>query len=170
MLQKGYEAIIVEDILERADVGRSTFYAHFADKEDVLRSGIEAFRQGLEQHRMTAASDAHWPFAFSLELLRHAGSQKGLYRALAGRQSGTLVLGIFRDFVADLMRDELGSAVRRQPTPPPLELLVQYAAGAYMSMLIWWVETGAKQPAEEIDALFREFVLKGISSRFKARL
>ncbi len=110
MMQKGYEAIIVEDILERADVGRSTFYAHFADKEDVLRSGIEAFRQGLEQHRMTAASDTHWPFAFSLELLRHAGSKKGLYRALVGRQSGTLVLGIFRDFSAV----RLGASRRRR--------------------------------------------------------
>src|SRR5437660_10085913 len=54
MIEKGYEATTVQDIIDRANVGRATFYAHFADKETLLASRIEDLRAMLTQQQQQA--------------------------------------------------------------------------------------------------------------------
>src|SRR5690349_22765699 len=50
ILEKGYEAVTIQDILDRANVGRSTFYVHYRDKEDLLMSRFQALQQAFEEH------------------------------------------------------------------------------------------------------------------------
>ena len=73
--EKGFEALSVQDIIDRANVGRATFYAHFDSKEDLLASGIENLRESLKerqrQARSAGGSDERL-FAFSRELFTHA--------------------------------------------------------------------------------------------------
>jgi AcrR family transcriptional regulator len=49
--EKGFEALSVQDIIDRANVGRATFYAHFDSKEDLLASGIENLRESLKERQ-----------------------------------------------------------------------------------------------------------------------
>src|SRR5688572_17611341 len=74
MIDKGYEAITVADIAERANVGRSTFYAHYADKEDLLQESLRGLRQHLTTatpRRQDADGPVHPALAFSLPMLHH---------------------------------------------------------------------------------------------------
>src|ERR1700757_5499961 len=48
VLEKGYEKTTIQDILDRADVGRSTFYVHFRDKEALLTSSFDGMGDQLE--------------------------------------------------------------------------------------------------------------------------
>src|SRR5258707_7199093 len=50
ILEKGYEAVVIQDILDRANVGRSTFYAHYQDKEDLLMSRFARLQAAFEEH------------------------------------------------------------------------------------------------------------------------
>ena len=52
--EKGYEAVTVQDILDRANLGRSTFYLHYRDKEELLLSGFERLRDEFEAHQLAA--------------------------------------------------------------------------------------------------------------------
>src|SRR3954454_11147784 len=106
ILKKAYDAITVEEICEAADVGRSTFYAHYTGKDDLKRSGLEQLRRTLvERHegRTSAAGDR---FSFSLPMFEHARDHIDLYRALVGSRGGALALETIRRVVADLLRAE----------------------------------------------------------------
>src|SRR5215467_10760821 len=87
ILEKGYEAVTVQDVIDRADVGRSTFYAHFVDKDDLLMAILADLEvPGPDSSQWTADDPA---FGWTLELFRHFGSGKRLFKAVAGGQSGT---------------------------------------------------------------------------------
>ena len=88
ILEKGYESVTVQDVIDRADVGRSTFYAHFVDKDDLLMAILADLEMpGLDPTSWKADDPA---FGWTLALFRHFGSGKRLFKAVAGGQSGSL--------------------------------------------------------------------------------
>ena len=88
VIEKGYEAATVQDIIDRADVGRATFYAHFADKQTLLTSRLEDLRGLLlAQQRQSPGS-----LGFSLAMLEHARSHLAMYRAIVGHESGAFII------------------------------------------------------------------------------
>lgn len=164
-LKKGYEAVTIGDICEAANVGRSTFYAHYTGKDDLKRSGLERLRQQLFGHQRAAlaASDngGNRSLAFSLPMFEHAREHIDLYRALVGNHGGAVALGTIRQILSDLVRDEL-HAGKNPNGAIPRELVVQYVVGAYMAVLTWWLDGGAKLPPHEMDAMFRRLAIAGI--------
>ena len=159
ILKKGYEAVTVEDICDAANVGRSTFYAHYTSKDDLKRSGLEHLRTALvDQHRDALATpeDRDRRLGFSLPMFEHARDHIDLYRALVGGRGGIIALGSIRQILSDLVRDELAASVDNTSADIiPREFVVQYVVGAYMAVLTWWLDGGAKLPPERIDGMFR---------------
>src|SRR4029079_15081989 len=83
ILEQGYESVTVQDVMDRADVGRSTFYAHFLDKDDLLMAI-------LADVEMPAPDASSWTpddpaFGWTLELFRHFGSGKRRFKGAAPR-------------------------------------------------------------------------------------
>jgi AcrR family transcriptional regulator len=162
ILKKGYDAITVEEICEAADVGRSTFYAHYTSKDDLKRSGLNQLRRALVEHHEAAPGTGD-RFSFSLPLFEHARDHIDLYRALVGSRGGVLALETIRRLVADLLRAEVPATdAKNAPPALPRELVTQYLAGAYMALLTWWLEAGAKLPPEQMDAVFRRLASEGV--------
>jgi AcrR family transcriptional regulator len=168
LLKKGYEAITIKDICDVANVGRSTFYAHYAGKDDLKRSGLEQLRRQLMERQKQALA-APRPLrerslGFSLSMFEHARDHIDLYRALAGGRGGEVALGAIRKILADLVRYELVATNGTEAADAiPREVVVEYVVGAYMSVLTWWLDSGAKLPAERIDAMFRRLAIDGIA-------
>ncbi len=126
IIEKGYEATTVQDIIDRANVGRATFYAHFADKETLLHSRLEDLRSFLrDQQRQKPGS-----LGFSLVLLEHAGDNLALWRRIAGRGSGAFAMQRIERLIADLAAVDL-KALAFKGTAEQRELAVQYIAGAF---------------------------------------
>lgn len=165
ILEKGYDATTVEDICRAANVGRSTFYAHFAGKDDLKRSGFERLRQELVGHRDAPAASGPPPaLGFSLPMFEHARDHLALYRALVGGKGGAIALAAIRRILSDLLRAELaaggpGGAGDRVPA----ELVVEYVIGGYMAVLTWWLDRGARLPPQQMDAVFRRWATEGIT-------
>jgi AcrR family transcriptional regulator len=167
ILEKGYEAMTVEDICEAANVGRSTFYSHYTSKDDLRRSGLENLRRLLvdrQKDALAICGDARdRSLGFSLAMFEHARDHMDLYRALVGGRGGAVALGAIRQILSDLVRNELAAAVDKKSADViPREIAVQYVVGAFMAVMTWWLDGGAKLPPQRIDAMFRRLATGGI--------
>jgi AcrR family transcriptional regulator len=169
ILKKRYEAITITDICEAADVGRSSFYSHYTSKDDLKRSGLESMRRWfVDRHKETLPPPGPMRprrFGFSLSLFEHARDHIHLYRALARGRVDNAAIDKIRQIVSDLVRGELAATVDQNSVDnTPRELVVQYVVGAYMAVLTWWLDGGAKLPPEQVDAAFRRLATDGVMS------
>jgi len=162
MAEKEYEAITVQDIVERADIVRSTFYMHYADKEDVLRQGIEYVRRWVEQ-----VAPRGTRFAFSEPLFRHTCDVRPTLRAVAGHQSWTVMQNVFVRMLGELIRDDLRRTSERADDTT-IDTLVHIVSAAWLSVLTWSLESDRDVGADEMDRLFRTFALPGVDAVLSA--
>jgi AcrR family transcriptional regulator len=171
ILKKGYETITIQDICDEANVGRSTFYAHYTSKDDLKRSGFEHLRKELADRqrdaRATPGDIRDRSLGFSLTMFEHARDHIDLYRALVGGRGGSVSLGQIRKILSDLVRNEFAATIDKNSADVmPRELVVQYVVGAYMAVLTWWLDGGAKLPPKRIDAMFRRMATEGITALY----
>jgi AcrR family transcriptional regulator len=164
ILEKDYEAITIEEICDAANVGRSTFYAHYTSKDDLHQSGIENLRRVLAEGRGVAAADVRGQnLSFIRTLFEHAYDHKHLFCALAGRRGSALALAAIRRIISDAVREELAMTGNNSSADTiPREFIVQYIVGACMAVLTWWLDNGTKIPADRIDAMFRRLAIEGV--------
>lgn len=162
--EKGFEALSVQDIIDRANVGRATFYTHFDNKEDLLLSGFEALRASLRERQREALSRESslekLAFAFSHDMIAHVDEHRPLFRAMAGKRSGATVQSVLRKLVIDLVRDDLKMIVEQAGRHSVVtDAVVEFIAGGLFGMLMWWLGGKARLSVEELDTLFRRFAI-----------
>jgi AcrR family transcriptional regulator len=165
--EKGYEAITVQDICDAANVGKSTFYAHYTSKDDLRRSGLEHMRMALAHELKTVDVSTEETYErrlrFSLPLFKHAQGHSHFYYSRAPGSGESVSLGVIRQVVSELVREEIGSGAGEGTMEDiSREMVAHYIVGAYMAVLIWWLDKGAKLPPQRIDAMFQNLAAKGI--------
>lgn len=167
--EKGYEKVTVQDILDRANLGRSTFYMHYRHKDELLLSGFGHLRTMLEErHRALLSAKAQGKtadFNLSLELFRHARENHGRYKAMVGKQSGQMLMRQAHDHLAALVREHLSSVMKNGETPPlPIDMTAHWIVSSFLSLLTWWLDRDLPYTAEEMDQMFRRVTLPGIEA------
>ncbi|TAJ78851.1 MAG: TetR/AcrR family transcriptional regulator [Gallionellaceae bacterium] len=154
LVERGWDDINIQNLCERADVGRSTFYIHFQNKEELLVSGFDDLRAALRAQaaEMNGAADS---MRFVRGLIEHAYEQRTLFRAIIGRRSGHVVQKRFREMVSRLVEEEISQPA----TGWQRDAGIRYVAGALVELLAWWVDTGNSRSADDIEHLFHQFSL-----------
>ena len=160
--ERPIDDVTVQDVLDRASVGRSTFYVHYRDKDDLLLSQLEEFLERMSTALSIGKEESRRVVPVA-ELFAHIGSQKKLYRALAdsGRLNDffDLAQGYFaRGIERRLMESELLSNLQQRESGARASAL----AGSMLSLLRWWLDRGAKQSPRAMDELFHQMVWKGL--------
>lgn len=156
--EKGYERVTVQEIIDRADVGRSTFYAHFRDKDDLLVYGLEELRDAFRPAALSAGSP-------SLAVFEHFARYNDVWKAMAGRRGGQVFVRYLHDFLTELVREQLGARAPAGPTEVPLEALVEFAVSTMLGLgMTWWQSGEAPYSAREVDRIYRRLTEPAISS------
>lgn len=164
---RSYEQITVEDILTEANVGRSTFYSHCRGKEDLLRRGLQMLRTELgEPAEIAQTGKPGARFAFSLKLLEHVAEHRRVFPSISRGRGREIVLQELRAVALALLREELAGAPPARSSMPR-ELMEELIVGAFMSLLVYWLEHNTKYTPAAIDAQFQRFVAQGLRAGFE---
>ena len=163
IIEKGYEKITVQDIIDRANVGRTTFYAHFQDKQDLLLSGFERLNDVFENFRSESSPEKSvWDF--SLALFRHAEEQRQAFKALFGKQAGTVILSHFQEAMIAYLKEGFQALFPKKKQPVPLDVFVQYLFSAFLGLLTWWLDNDSPYSAEQMNGFYRQLVQPSVDA------
>jgi len=147
ILEKGYEAVTVQEIIDRANVGRSTFYAHFESKEQLLFSLLETMNEKSKD-------------GIDFEMLfNHCADNFQIAKAMLGKKGGDLIIGHIRDVMSlkiakDLKRDSSKSKSEQLKIYFTSEAL----SAALVSYLTNWLDADMPYSPEEMSEKCNELV------------
>ena len=166
--EKSYDSIAIKEILDRANVGRSTFYTHFSDKDDLLVSNIYGMVETVRSAKLRRSPTWHervlW---FSLPIFEyHYGHRHDGQLSMGDRGRAILhdrLRQVLAEMLADTVRAEFAGR-RKASKSMPADLIVQYVASTFVLVLDWWIDAKKPLPPKEIDELFLAMVLPTLSS------
>ena len=154
IIARGWDDIAVLDLCERANIGRSTFYTHYTNKDALLVGSLDDLRGYLRQARREGRTTAERStFGFALGLIEHAHEQRRLFSTLIGRRSGYVVQQRFREMVIKLVGEELPAG--NAPGLPRMAAQ-RWIAGAFVELLGWWIEQRSPLRPPELAAMFED--------------
>ncbi len=166
MQEKTFDEITVQEVLDRAGVGRSTFYAHYRDKDDLFLSDVEDFF-GMMSTLLTrrgASVDRVAPVA---ELLTHISDVREFYAATVASGKVQDVLELGQGFFARSIEERLMLA-KVEMEPMQLKAHSHALAGALFALLNWWIDHGMAEQPQAMDALFHRMVWSGLKLSARA--
>jgi AcrR family transcriptional regulator len=168
LVVKNYDEISINDIVDRANVGRSTFYAHYQYKDDLLRNCFERALDILIQHVSFSGADQDLHLD-TTPLFSHAKGHYELYRTLVWG-SGFEVLT--RDGHAALSAKFHEGFTQflsgKSELPVPLDILSYSVAGTLLILLKWWLDNKMPYSPEYMNEIFQKLVMPSVRNIFKS--
>ena len=156
--EKPFDSITVQEVLDRAKVGRSTFYLHYKDKDDLFLSDVEEFLEAVSM-ALSHHKDQSDRVAPVQEFFAHVGQGKQLYDALVASGRIHDFFELAQGHFARGIEQRLKELPRAKAIKPGQRAaLAQAHAGAMLSLLRWWIDRGMKTSAEEMDKTFHSMV------------
>ncbi|MBI1279966.1 MAG: TetR family transcriptional regulator [Anaerolineaceae bacterium] len=169
ILEKGYEAVTVQDILDRANVGRSTFYSHYQDKEALLMSRFKALQQAFEEHAHMVlelesfdSGDSQMVTNLPMMLLKYVEQEHRLFKALLGKHSGGNHLNYQREYLLKYARIIFKRVAKAPLTAYELEAVSQSTVSSFLSMLVWWIDDDMPCSTEVLFRLVMRLIEPGL--------
>lgn len=164
LAQKRFGKITVQEIIDEANVGRATFYAHFETRDELLG----ALCEDLFSHIMSSADEcAHIHGLYSsasaetsvfCHLLHHLRENDKHILDLLSCESHDLFLRYFKDHLRALIRRQFLEPGRPLRQDLPEDFLINHISGSFVEMVLWWIQGRMKQSPAELDRYFRSVI------------
>ena len=152
-LRDGYDAVTIRDITDYADISYSTFFRHYADKDALFMSMIEALILELR-----SLLDTHEPPAEGGTIIfQHVADNQALYRALLGGLNSSVMVQKVQEMIAD-------SILKNQYVQPaaliPLEIAANHVATSALALVKWWLDHDMPYPPERMGAIYAALIIQ----------
>lgn len=158
--KKHYNQITVGEIIDKADVGRATFYAHFETKDSLLNELCEelfchvfdCLEQKTETHKHIFKCDA--PKSVFLHLFYHIHKNDNGILELLSCESNELFLSYFKTHLKELIKKQITVFESKRPPNIPEGLWIHHIASTFVETLRWWLDNGRKEDAKTLANYF----------------
>lgn len=167
--KKNYNKITVQEIINEADIGRTTFYAHFETKDDLLKALCEELFNHIINsaldctHTHGLYSNANAPESIFCHLLQHLKENDNNILELLSCESNDIFLRYFKRSLGELIKAQFKDNLVQQKNDIPVDFLINYISCSFVEMVLWWIKGGLKYTPEQLDQYFM-YVLKPIIS------
>ena len=164
LAEKSYSKITVQEIIDTANVGRTTFYAHFETKDDLLKALCEELfghiiSSALDcTHTHGLYSDRNAPESVLCHLLQHLQEDENNILELLSCESSEHFLRYFKNSLNELVQNQFIDQNRKNNTDIPQDFLINHISGSFVEMVLWWIKSRMKQTPEELDRYFRAVI------------
>src|SRR5918999_487660 len=140
--ERGYDAITIQDIVDRANIGRTTFYLHYNSKDELFMSCHETIVSEFHSPHPRGREELLSPEAppGMLSAYRHLLEARSLLYPIFQGKDGPLILRRVRDRSAQEIEVSLRAAFAEADSNIPFDLLANYLAGAQIALVQWWLE------------------------------
>ena len=160
IMEEGYDAISIQDITDKANLGRATFYLHFKDKDELLAEVMQEFlAEFIDQ--VPQFTQTQWRLEDTkaiIKLFDFAAQHYDLYRILIIGSGGITASRQLQNTIANNIKvciqneiDELGA----QPVIPT-EFIANHYAGSLLATIYWWLDQDLPYTVEEMAAMFQK--------------
>jgi len=162
IIERGYEKIAIADITERANIGRSTFYLHYQEKEELLKASLRTL-MGELQLDVEPSAEEICPYSIRcIRIFQHVEQRQRLYHALLLEAGSVNIGNVMRTYFAELFqRYTLDPVERENPSSLRNELIAAHAAGSLFGLISWWLRHGVSPSAEHMGAVYFQLMAKG---------
>lgn len=156
IIEKGYDSISIQDITDRADLARSTFYLHFKDKDELL---YESMRE-IYSDFLNNAQSLNSPTDFN-----HIAQYADFYRVMFSERGSMAFMVKMQKFLADIIETHVLNILTPSDEEPriPRDFVAYAMAGAQLAMFSWWLENNQQPSAEEIAQMGQLLILNGVN-------
>jgi AcrR family transcriptional regulator len=158
VLEKDYETVTVQDITDRADIGRGTFYIHFKDKEEVVWTAIQGLCLELEQAAHQQYKDTipdQQEYYGLLYIFLQVEKNCNLFRVCFSARGSAALTERVTNLLADIILYDLKNqpALRDPNSDVPMEIVAQMMTGLITRMISWWLNTSNGYTAEQMAGM-----------------
>jgi AcrR family transcriptional regulator len=169
--EKDFDSVSVQQIIDRANVGRATFYAHYENKEDLLASGFRGLQESLKERQREALARTRTVderlLAFSYHLLAHANEHRDIFPAMVSQRGGAVIQHLLRQILVNVVREDAKAmGARAGGAKLPSEVTVQFVAGGLFGLLMWWMDGKMRLSVEEVNDIFRRLAIPAVKAAF----
>lgn len=164
IIEQGYESLTIQDITERADLNRATFYLHYGSKEELLYATLEEkFNQLVEQHLRNIPNQALWDdIENEIITFEHVAENAALYKVLLGDKGVGHVISRIINYIAAVSEAEILRFVpNTNELPIPPQILSQHFAGSLFALINWWLANDMPYPPEYMAKIAHEMCTDG---------
>ena len=164
LAEQSYSHITVQEIIDRANVGRTTFYDHFETKDELLKELCE----NLFGHIISSAKDCTHthglysnnsaPESIFCHLLQHLQENDNNVLGVLSCESSEIFLRYFKDSLSKLIQSQFVNQNRKTNKDIPSDFLINHISGSFVEMVLWWIKGRMKQTPTELDRYFRSVI------------
>lgn len=157
VVERGYNAITIQDITDRANVSRATFYLHYKDKDELLFSSMEKTYDALvADHIARLPTDLTQPQVEEIMCeagdYEHVAAYADFYRAMISKDGSVGFVLRVMSYLAQAIQPLLETQAKQEGAEPkvPVELIAAFCSGAQIGMMRWWLENELKYTPDEM--------------------
>ena len=158
--KKKFEVLTVQDIIDEANIGRSTFYSHFETKEQLLEEICNemfshVFAHDLAPEESHDFSKKHEDITGPLtHILYHIQDHKENIKAIFGSEAEKLFIKYFREY----LEQTFGDYISHISAEVPEDFKRRFFTESFITSIKWWIETGMKLSPEEMVECYKKMI------------